>query len=50
MSIVSSIAQAPLGMDLSDIVQDDTPAVEIMIENPDDSDHHPRGKEGSDDI
>ncbi len=36
MSIVSSIAQAPLGMDLSDIVQDDTPAVEIMIENPDD--------------
>jgi len=36
MSIVSSIAQAPLGMDFSDIVQDDTPAVEIMIENPDD--------------
>lgn len=36
MSIVSSIAQAPLGMDLSDIVEDDTPAVEIMIENPDD--------------
>lgn len=36
MSIVSSIAQAPMGLDLSDIVQDDTPAVEIMIENPDD--------------
>lgn len=36
MSIVSSIAQAPLGLDLSDIVQDDTPAFEIMIENPDD--------------
>ena len=36
MSIVSSIAQAPMGMDFSDIVQDDTPAVEIMIENPDD--------------
>lgn len=36
MSIVSSIAQAPLGLDLSDMVQDDTPAVEIMIENPDD--------------
>jgi hypothetical protein len=34
MSIVSSIAQAPMGMDLSDIVQDDTPAVEIMIEDP----------------
>ena len=36
MSIVSSIAQAPMGLDLSDIVQDDTPAIEIMIENPDD--------------
>ena len=36
MSIVSSISQAPKGLDLSDIVQDDTPAVEIMIENPDD--------------
>lgn len=36
MSIVSSIAQAPTGLDFSDIVQDDTPAVEIMIENPDD--------------
>lgn len=35
-SMVPSIAQAPLGLDLSDIVQDDTPAVEIMIENPDD--------------
>ena len=36
MSIVSSISQAPNGLDLSDIVQDDTPALEIMIENPDD--------------
>lgn len=36
MSIVSSIAQAPMGLDLSDMVQDDTPAVEIMIDNPDD--------------
>lgn len=36
MSIVSSIAQAPMGLDLSDIVQDDTPVIEIMIENPDD--------------
>ena len=36
MSIVSSIAQAPMGLDLSDIVQDDTPAIEIMIENSDD--------------
>jgi hypothetical protein len=33
-SMVPSIAQAPMGLDLSDIVQDDTPAVEIMIENP----------------
>lgn len=36
MSIVSSIAQAPMGLDLSDMVQDDTPAVEIMIEDPED--------------
>jgi hypothetical protein len=36
MSIVSSIAQAPTGLDLSDIVQDDTPAIEIMIEDPED--------------
>jgi hypothetical protein len=36
MSIVSSIAQAPLGMDLSDIIQDDTPAIEVMIEDPED--------------
>ena len=35
-SMVPSIAQAPMGLDFSDIVQDDTPAVEIMIENPDD--------------
>jgi hypothetical protein len=35
-SMVSSISQAPLGLDLSDIIQDDTPALEIMIENPDD--------------
>jgi hypothetical protein len=35
-SMVSSLAQAPTGLDFSDIVQDDTPAIEIMIENPDD--------------
>jgi hypothetical protein len=35
-SMVSSIAQAPMGIDFSDIVQDDTPAIEIIIENPDD--------------
>jgi hypothetical protein len=35
-SMVSSLAQAPNGLDFSDIVQDDTPAVEIIIENPDD--------------
>jgi hypothetical protein len=35
-SMVSSIAQAPQGIDFSDIVQDDTPEVEIIIENPDD--------------
>ena len=35
-SMVSSIAQAPQGIDFSDIVQDDTPAVEIIIDNPDD--------------
>lgn len=34
MNIVPSIAPAPVG--LEDIVQDDTPAIEIMIENPDD--------------
>jgi hypothetical protein len=33
-SMVSSLAQAPEGLDFSDIVQDDTPAVEIMIEDP----------------
>ena len=36
MSIVSSISQAPMGLDLSDVIQDDTPAVEIMIEDPED--------------
>jgi hypothetical protein len=35
-SMVSSLTPAPTGLDFSDIVQDDTPAVEIMIENPDD--------------
>ena len=35
-SMVSSLTPAPEGLDFSDIVQDDTPAVEIMIENPDD--------------
>jgi hypothetical protein len=35
-SMVSSLSQAPEGVDFSDIVQDDTPAVEIIIENPDD--------------
>jgi hypothetical protein len=35
-SMVSSLAQAPNGLDFSDIVEDDTPAVEIIIENPDD--------------
>ena len=34
--IVSGIGGAPLGLDLDDIVQDDTPAIEIEIENPDD--------------
>jgi hypothetical protein len=32
-SMVSSLTPAPIGLDFSDIVQDDTPAVEIMIEN-----------------
>jgi hypothetical protein len=35
-SMVSSLAQAPEGLDFLDIVQDDTPAVEIIIDNPDD--------------
>jgi hypothetical protein len=35
-SMVSSINPAPTGLDFSDIVQDDTPAVEVIIENPDD--------------
>jgi hypothetical protein len=30
------IGGAPLGLDLMDIAQDDTPALEIMIDNPDD--------------
>ena len=33
-SMVSSLSQAPEGLDFSDIIQDDTPAVEIMIEDP----------------
>lgn len=32
MSIVSSLTPAPVGLDLSGIVQDDTPAFEIVIE------------------
>jgi hypothetical protein len=35
-SMVSSLTPAPIGLDFSDIVQDDTPEVEIIIENPDD--------------
>ena len=36
-SMTPSIAPAPMGLEeLADIAQDDTPAVEIMIENPDD--------------
>ena len=35
-NMVPGIGGAPLGLDFSDIPQDDTPAVEIMIENPDD--------------
>jgi hypothetical protein len=35
-SMVSSLSPAPEGIDFSDMVQDDTPAVEIIIENPDD--------------
>jgi hypothetical protein len=34
--MVPSISQAPIGLSFDDIIQDDTPAVEIMIENPDD--------------
>ena len=36
MNMVPGIGGAPLGLDLDDIPQDDTPAVEIVIENPDD--------------
>jgi hypothetical protein len=35
-NMVPSIAQAPMGLDFSDIVQDDTPAVEVIIEGADD--------------
>jgi hypothetical protein len=35
-SMVSSLNPAPNGLDFSDILQDDTPAVEIVIDNPDD--------------
>ena len=36
-SMTPSLAPAPMGLEeLADIAQDDTPAVEIMIENPDD--------------
>ena len=34
--IVPGIGGAPLGLDLANMAQDDTPAIEIMIENPDD--------------
>ena len=35
-SMVPSILQAPMGLDLSDIIQDDTPALEVIIEGADD--------------
>lgn len=35
-SMVSSLNPAPTGLDFSDIEQDDTPAVEVIIDNPDD--------------
>jgi len=35
-SMVSSLAPAPSGLDFLDVVEDDTPAIEIMIDNPDD--------------
>ena len=35
-SMVSSLTPAPTGLDFSDVVQDDTPAIEIIIDNPDD--------------
>jgi hypothetical protein len=34
--MVPGIGGAPLGLDLADIEQDDSPAIEIMIDNPDD--------------
>ena len=35
-SMFPGIGGAPLGLDMMDIAQDDTPALEIMIDNPDD--------------
>jgi len=35
-SMVSSLAPAPSGLDFLDVVEDDAPAIEIMIDNPDD--------------
>jgi hypothetical protein len=36
-SMTPSLSPAPMGLEeLADIAQDDTPAVEIMIDNPDD--------------
>jgi len=35
-SMVSSLAPAPSGLDFLDVVENDTPAIEIMIDNPDD--------------
>ena len=35
-SMVSSLTPAPTGLDFLDVLQDDTPEVEIIIENPDD--------------
>jgi hypothetical protein len=35
-SMVSSLAPAPSGLDFLDIVEDDAPAIEIIIDNPDD--------------
>ena len=35
-SMFPGIGGAPLGLDMMDIEQDDTPALEIMIDNPDD--------------
>jgi len=35
-SMVSSLAPAPSGLDFLDVVENDAPAIEIMIDNPDD--------------